>query len=493
MSIRERAGDLSAEEGKTGTIVWTIASPYVFVGGMVEAEEAGARFKLSWDAKTWHDTDRNLDAFFPPDGPARYRYHLKCELTGAAHLRRLRIKNDLQMAPLTLPEMGVGTNPFTYSDDSKARRIRITHEWVERSATRPPRAPAKPVFPPSEAVIEGTEFAFRWQPADDPESDAIADYHFELSARADMRWPLSLNFAKLISRTSDAGHPRYTLPAPGLLNPATQYFWHVRAKDDNGVWGPWSSTWSFTSRAPAPPRDVRIEFDRERIRGVLRWAPNPLGQTPVAYRIYASDEKGFSASERAYKVTVGSTEKLPADFPANFLAQSPAAELEVIGPQARLAGANKAFYRVVAIDAAGNRSGPSDYAECPRPFIVSPPVTDARVGTAYRYPIAAIRSLGDLRTRVIQGKETMSFWDIERLRFNVERGPRWLTIDQATGQISGTPDLAGPTEVIVSVTLERDVRRLDEEPLKWGIEKVIASGTETAGNAAQRFVIEVRP
>jgi hypothetical protein len=87
----------------------------------------------------------------------------------------------------------------------------------------------------------------------------------------------------------------------------------------------------------------------------------------------------------------------------------------------------------------------------------------------------------------------MSFWDVERLRFDVERGPRWLTIDRTTGLLSGTPDRAGTFEVTVSVTLERDVRLLDQEPLKWGIEKVVSSGTETAGSAVQSFVIEVQP
>src|SRR5262249_43501766 len=142
-------------------------------------------------------------------------------------------------------------------------------------------------------------------PAHDPDGDAITDYHFELSDRADMRWPLSMSFAKLISRTADAGQPRYTLPAPGLLNPDTEYFWHVRARDDKGVWGPWSATWSFRPRGPGVPREVVLAFDRERNRGVLRWASNPKGRKPPAYRVYASDEKGFSISDRPYDVTVG--------------------------------------------------------------------------------------------------------------------------------------------------------------------------------------------
>ena len=186
------------------------------------------------------------------------------------------VTNDLQMAPLALPEMGVGNNSFTYTDETAGgRRVRITHEWVERSASRPPEPPADAVFPPSGDEAEGTAIAFKWRRASDPDRDAIADYHFELSARADMKWPLSMSFAKLISRTADAGGARYTLSGPGLLNPDTKYYWRVRAKDEKGVWGPWSPTWSFTPRGPAPPQNVSLEFDRERTRGVLHWAPGP--------------------------------------------------------------------------------------------------------------------------------------------------------------------------------------------------------------------------
>jgi len=493
-SIRESDGSLITEEGKTGTVVWTMSSPYIFVGGKLDAGGTGARFKLSWDGKSWYDTNGDLDKLFPPDGPARYRYYLKCELAGDARLRRLLIKNDLQMAPLTLPGMGVGANAFAYSDESASqRRVRITQGWVERSATRPPAAPVDPVFPHAGGVAEGTEISFQWRPARDPDGDAIADYHFELSARPDMKWPLSMSFAKLISRTTDAGRARYTLPGPGLLNPDTPYFWHVRAQDANGVWGPWSPTWSFTPKGPAPPRDVSLVYDGERNRGVLRWEPTSLGSKPVVYRVYASDEKGFSVSDRPYQVTVGVSKTTPAQFPANFVAETSAAELDVVGPDVKLAGANKAFYRVVAVDAAGTRSGPSDYAASPRPVIASAPMTRATNGVPYRYRVEAIRSLGDLKTRVVNGKETMNFWDVERLRFEIQRGPRWLMIDEASGLLSGTPDRSGKTEVVVSVTLKRDARRLDEAALKWGVEKVASSGIETVGTATQSFAIEVGP
>ena len=57
-----------AEEGKTGIVVWTMSSPYVFVGGRLEVEGTGAKFKLSWDGKSWHEVDRNLDGLFPARG-----------------------------------------------------------------------------------------------------------------------------------------------------------------------------------------------------------------------------------------------------------------------------------------------------------------------------------------------------------------------------------------------------------------------------------------
>jgi hypothetical protein len=175
------------------------------------------------------------------------------------------------------------------------------------------------------------------------------------------------------------------------------------------------------------------------------------------------------------------------------VAETSANELEVVGPHLELPGANKAFYRVVAVDAAGTRSGPSDYAASPRPVVFSRPVTRATKGVKYRYRLGAIRSLGDLRMRVVGGKETTGFWDVERPRFEMLRGPGWLTIDGASGLLSGTPDRPGTTDVVVAVTLERDVRRLDEEALKWGNEKVISSGTEAAGRATQRFIIDVGP
>jgi hypothetical protein len=487
--VRATPDGLAAEVGRTGTVIWAMRSPYPFVGGRIEADGAGAEFALSRDGKEWQDVARDLDPCFPPGSPGCYAYFLRCRLTGEASLKRLGIVNDLQMTALALPAMALGENRFTYTDESAARKVLVTHEWVERSAWQPPAAPQATLYPGDAGEAEGTQVVFRWTPSVGADGTAAGDYHFELSERPDMRWPLSTNFRRLISRTADAGKAQYTLPGPGLLTPDRAYYWHVRARDAKGVWSPWGPTWSFTARGPAEPVNVRLEGDPAAGAGVLRWEPNPVGRRPAGYRVYGSDEKGFTAGDEPYDVFVGNRgEKLPTPFPANFVAETKEPQLRVVGVGLGLPNANRAFYRVVAVDERGNRSGPSEFAAGPRPFIYSRPVTAARVGEPYRYEARAIRSLGDLRAR--EGL-AMSFWDVERPAFALDQAPAWLAVDPATGVLSGMPDAAGRFEVVLTAVTDIQVRQLDERQLSWGREKVLGVTTERVGAATQRFTIEV--
>ncbi|HEV3027425.1 MAG TPA: hypothetical protein VG457_07615, partial [Planctomycetota bacterium] len=47
--VKSDGGTLVAEAGKVGTIVWSVGSPYVFLGGKLEAEGTGAKFSISLD------------------------------------------------------------------------------------------------------------------------------------------------------------------------------------------------------------------------------------------------------------------------------------------------------------------------------------------------------------------------------------------------------------------------------------------------------------
>src|SRR6185295_12606944 len=113
----------------------------------------------------------------------------------------------------------------------------------------------------------------------------------------------------------------------------------------------------------------------------------------------------------------------------------------------------------------------------------------AKVGTEYRSQLQANRSLGDLRLRIVNGKETASFWDIEMPRFAIQKGPAWLKIDPAIGMLSGTPDAAGKVDVAVTVTIDQEMRKLDDSSLGWGVEKVISTSTQRVGSAMRRYSI----
>ena len=170
------------------------------------------------------------------------------------------------------------------------------------------------------------------------------------------------------------------------------------------------------------------------------------------------------------------------------MAETTGTELVVVGEGLDLPNANKAYYRVVAVDAKGKRSWSSEYAGAPRPFIYTKPVTTAKLRLQYHYQAAAILSLGDARYR---GGSGMGFWDIEQPTFALKRGPQWLKIDEATGLLTGTPDTAGRAEVVLTAAIDRQVRQLDERSLSWGQYKVVGTSIERVGTATQQFVIDV--
>ena len=495
-------GVLKAGEGGNGVIVWHMKSPYEFVGGALSADGERYSFEIGFpnpkDGRPEFTPMATLSDFDGKFGALRTggnEYWIRCTLAGGASLRSIRISNDIQMAPLTMPSMAVGNNAFTYQEhtdsktgDNSSRRLRITHTWVERSTARPPGAASSPVYPTNGGKSDGTDVVFLWKAATDPNGSDVTDYHFQLSDRADIRWPLSPNFDKYISRTPDKGSARYTLPRPGLLSHGHAYYWHVQAKNANGLWGPWSSTWSFTAEGPEFPINVALKFVAG--RGTLTWSANTAGRAPAKYRIYGSDEKGFTVHDAAYQMKLGDTTELANPFPSNFVAEVTGTSLGIIGVGNSFPNSNRAYYRVVAVDSEGKRSGDSDYVEAPRPFIYSAPVTSATSGKAFHYQVAAIRSIGDL-TRRDNGKPQPGtrFWKIEPLKFTLTQKPGWMSIDPNTGLITGTPDGTGGA-VVVSVTLTKEHRLVhDANAIMWGNEFEESRTFEKVGPVTQRFVV----
>ena len=57
--------------------------------------------------------------------------------------------------------------------------------------------------------------------------------------------------------------------------------------------------------------------------------------------------------------------------------------------------------------------------------------------------------------------------------------------------LGGTPTSAGAFEVELTLTLEREVRKLDSNTLSWGNEKIVSQGMEKVGTATQKFTLVV--
>jgi hypothetical protein len=254
-----------------------------------------------------------------------------------------------------------------------------------------------------------------------------------------MRWPLSPSFDRLISKTPQRGAASWAVPWRGLLNPSQRYYWRVRAQNKDGLWGPWSRVFSFTPQGPGVPLDVSYDNTTRSIR----WKANPQGRSPVKWRVHGSDEKGFTASDTPLKTLWESGYERPRDIrelPPNVLGETDKPEWRSL---------TNAFYRVVAVDARGVSSGPSDYAAAPRPKFFSEPPTRAKAGSAFRYQPRVIRSLGDLRCKNYAKDKVYwaGFWNIEKPAWTLVAAPSWLKLNAETGALSGTPPVAGESKV----------------------------------------------
>jgi hypothetical protein len=393
----------------------------------------------------------DLNPLFPKTDPARYQYLLRFTLQSHAKLPAVVLKgfylsSMLQMAPLAMPGLALGENQFIFTDDSPGEtKARITQIWKEcDSDIAIPAAPGTP-SPSDGKTFSGTQVKFQWAAGAGP---TPADYEFELSEFSDMRWVLSPNFHKLISRTANRGTSSFTLPYDGLLNPGQTYYWHVRARSEDGVWGPWSKTFLFSTQAPAVPIGVAANFDPSRRIVRLTWEAGKGGSDVTSYRVYGSEERGFSANDTPYEYNAGMAGILTRS--ANLLLQTPNPSLSIEIPEDLW----RPFYRVVAVDHDGRVSGASAIAELPHPLITTSRLPDAIRSHFYEMRIRTSASIGHLVSADEDGQQyQIRYRSADDLMFGLTGAPKGLSIDD-TGLISGFLGTAtkGNYELAVNVT-----------------------------------------
>jgi len=428
-----------------GGVSYRVSSPYVMVGGKMIISGSKSDIELSFDGDIWArvgtvkdhgPTIISLDGQLPPDGSPRYEYWIRFRGVGMV-LQRLFIETDLQMAPLSLPALETGDNTIAYTDETPGvRQVQVTHGWYEKSDAEPPPAPSAPVHPTDGGEEIGTAGVLSWHPSPD-----ATDYHIQLSARSDMKYVLSPVFDKLISKTPSAGLTEWRIPNEGLLNPGETYYWHVRSRNNAGMWGGWSETWYFVPQAPGLPHHLRLEIDEVNQLGLLCWESPETGTPVHHYEIYGSNERGFSVSRNTHLICMGSQDGMK-KVPGNLLGETDQTELTVVDANLSDTEANHCYYRVVAVDVNGAHSGPSDYIDMPRPFIYSHPPATAVVGERTSYTLRVIRSDGDLRA-VSEGPQryVTAFRDGDALRFILDEGPPWLELHDTNGIFIAKPDI----------------------------------------------------
>ncbi len=447
-------------------IVYRISVPYLICGATVRAQFEGHQqmdrysIALSTDgeqfAEVWsemggaaHEAEVSLDEHLDLyNSPPEYEYFVRVGLASAggepsASLRSLQIETDVMAAPQSLPRLSLGTNRCVYTDETEgAHEVRITHQWQETDEVTP-LDPPNAVMPADGAELAESSVVYSWEPVEDARK-----YHLQVSRRPDFAWPYRTSLDVIIPDN------QWRVPFTGIYSPGVTYYWRLRTQDYNQAWGPWSEPQTFTWRGPRVPVDVRLEMDGK--TGTLHWEPNPgNGTAPIRYAVFGSDEKGFTANRESH----ASWKR--GEVPGNLVGETEGTSMVVIGPEAEGENINRVYYRVVAIDADGTESGNSDYAEAPHPLIVSAPVTGARVGEEYRYEAQSTRSLGDVHARREKPEDsgyTYKFWDTEELTWELAEGPEWLTIDEGTGVLTGTPPEAGEFDVTIAVTTQFDGR-----------------------------------
>lgn len=432
-------------------VTYAVRLPWLVCGGSLALEvdgggpQARCAVELAGNDGAWLPVweargPGRLQALVPLDAalsvrqdPPEFGYLVRLTLAEPGQsLRSLRLVTDFMAAPLSLPRLQLGDNRVAYADDTPgAREITVTQRWRETEAVPLLPPPAQPLFPPPGAAVASDRITYSW-----PEVPGARRYRLQVSLRPDFAWPYRSSLDVAVPE------PGWTVPFDGIYSPGVTYYWRLRCLGERGAWGPWSDTWTFTWDGPRVPVDLAADVDAAKGRITLRWKPNPRGPRPVAYEVHGSGIKGFTASR------VDHDEYGLGLLPPTLLARTTGTQVEVVAPELAGAAASEVFYRVVAIDAAGTRSGPSDYLELPHPFFVGTPATGAIVGVPYSGRLRSLASLGDLQFRSLgDGTTERAFSDGDGQQFAILRGPGWLVVDPLSGALSGTPTAPGSFRV----------------------------------------------
>lgn len=432
-----RASDHSQE----AKIAYRMSSPYILVGGRVRlrcvpssgdkgAVEAQVRFDgFGTDWRTVWQSERaglvsadfdlpDYDEFHDPN--YAHSFVVRIVMRGGGELRALAMDARFQSYIPSLPALNAGLNNVRYVDDTEGpHEITITHRWREKTGIIP-AAPALSL------PVKGTEApfntVFRWEAVADADA-----YEFYLSARKDMSWPLLSTFHTVTYSTK----PEFKALTPDAFTDRHTYYWKVRARSKGGAWGQWSAPESFVAKGPGRILNARIETT-EGGKITLCWDAPTKGTKPVKYEVYGTQEPSFSplrerTSQNAW------TLKDPIVREPNLIKTTQGLSFDATER-------GESFYRVVAVDAAGSRSVPTNCISVPRPALLGAKMIEAKIGKEFTFEVPVRKSIGKLVWALKGGLIREKADDVQ---FRIEKGPDWLTVDPKTGVVKGVPPSKG--------------------------------------------------
>lgn len=343
-----------------------LSCPFVLTGGYLNAKvhvpNKTNLFTISYseDLLNWKDIystkdtglkniSIGLDTLIQPlVRPAVYGIYLKLnfynpsrQVNVAGAMDSLRIAADFQVSKFFLPKLKTGDNSIKItSGKSTEKNLAVSFLWNENSSNHLPLMPANPLFPGNAAGVDSTYFMFKWPAAIDADGDAIKDYHFQLSDDSLMRFPLAPNFDIYISSLDSLVNPQIKPEIKDLLNDSKTYYWRVRALDKRGAWSDWSPVWKFVSHGPMSPQN--LVYDTTSAGFILKWKSSLPGNKATAYKVFASNDRGFYPTDGTVIATIPDT-----TYKFNFSTKK------------------YKYYRVASVDKLNNQSPATSYITIP--------------------------------------------------------------------------------------------------------------------------------
>ncbi|MBN1902502.1 hypothetical protein JW926_14340, partial [Candidatus Sumerlaeota bacterium] len=143
----------------------------------------------------WQNLDSSCSVFYPSQNyRLLFAFNPGSQMGNA--VEKIIIRTYVQIARISAPELKLGENEIVYSDTSPERNIEIQLQCEPITEYRPPQPPEKCFYPENGKTVHDSKITFKWKPALDESGSEIKYYHFQLSDRRDMRFPLSPNFER---------------------------------------------------------------------------------------------------------------------------------------------------------------------------------------------------------------------------------------------------------------------------------------------------------